>query len=63
MIKTIERYCACISPSGSEDEIREQIIGDIKNHATSWEVDETGNLTVFKKGAKASGLKILFSAH
>lgn len=63
MIKTLKKYCNCISPSGSEDTIRELIINDIKDIATSWEVDCLGNLTAFKKGKRIPTKKILISAH
>lgn len=63
MIDRLKKYCSCISPSGNEDKIRELIINDIKNLATSWETDNLGNLLAFKKGRKPPAKKVLLSAH
>lgn len=63
MLKRLKQYCNCIAPSGCENKIRELIINDIKDTATSWEVDRMGNLTAFKKGKKTPQKKVLLSAH
>lgn len=63
MIERLKEYCDCISPSGYEDEIRALIINDIKDIATSYEVDRMGNLIAFKKGKKTPDKKVLVSAH
>lgn len=63
MFKRLKEYCNCIAPSGCEDSIRELIIRDIKEYATSFDTDKMGNLVAFKKGKKTPDKKILCSAH
>lgn len=63
MIKLLEKLCNAFGPSGYEDEVREIIIDEIKDYATSYRVDPVGNLIVFKKGKKMPSNKRLFSAH
>ncbi len=59
----IKKYCDLLGPSGMEDAVREAIIADIKDYATSYETDPLGNLIVFKKGKNSRRNKVLFSAH
>jgi endoglucanase len=59
----LKKLCNAYGPSGMEDEVREIIIEEIKNHCDSYRVDKVGNLIAFKKGKKDSGKKILISAH
>ncbi|MEG2004304.1 MAG: M42 family peptidase, partial [Clostridia bacterium] len=63
MLELLENLCNAFGPSGCEDEVREIIIADIKNYATSYRIDAVGNLVVFKKGNKIPTKKMLFSAH
>ncbi len=63
MIKLIKKLCNAFGPSGYEDEVRNIIIEEIKDYATSYSVDGVGNLTVFKKGKKTPTQSKLFSAH
>ncbi len=48
--------------SGNEDEVREFIKREVEGYADKIRVDSIGNLIAFKKG-KASGLKVMLSAH
>ncbi len=62
-MELLKKLCNAYGPSGMEDEVREIIIEEIKNHCDSYEVDKVGNLIAFKKGKKDTGKKILLSAH
>lgn len=63
MSELFKRLCNAFGPSSMEDEVRNIIIDEIKPYATSYRVDKTGNLIVFKKGKKERQSKLLFSAH
>ncbi len=63
MLALLEKLCNAFGPSGYEDEVRDIIINEIKDYATSYRVDAVGNLIVFKKGKKTPSYKRLFSAH
>jgi endoglucanase len=59
----LKKLCLAFGPSGNEDEVREIIIGEIKNKADDYYVDKVGNVIAFKKGAKTPEKKRLFAAH
>lgn len=63
MSELFKRLCNAFGPSSMEDEVRNIIIDEIKLYATSYRMDKTGNLIVFKKGKKERQSKLLFSAH
>lgn len=63
MSELLKKLCSAFGPSSMEDEVRDIIIEEIKPYATSYRVDKTGNLIVFKKGKKERQNKLLFSAH
>lgn len=63
MSELFKRLCNAFGPSSMEDEVRNIIIDEIKPYATSYRMDKTGNLIVFKKGKKERQSKLLFSAH
>lgn len=48
--------------SGFEDEVREIMINELKNHVDEIEIDNMGNLIAVKKGEK-DGKKIMLAAH
>ncbi len=48
--------------SGFEDEVRNIIIDELKDHVDSVDVDELGNVITTRKG-KADGKKIMLAAH
>ena len=59
----LKKLCLAFGPSGNEDEIREIIISEIKDHADEYYTDKVENLIAFKKGKKRPGKKRLFTAH
>lgn len=59
----LKAYCAIPGPSGMEDAVREQIIADISGSGAEYEVDNLGNLIVFKKGRNRRPYKLLLAAH
>lgn len=61
--KILKDYCDIPAPSGLEKAVRRRIIGDIRNFATEYHTDATGNLIVFKKGRKERKNKLLIAAH
>ena len=63
MIELIEKLCLLNGTSGREDEVREFIINEIKDYAESIEIDNLGNLIVFRKGRKRAKNKVLIDAH
>jgi len=63
MIETLKALCALSGVSGSEDEVREYVIGRVREHGCEAATDVMGNVTVFKKGARAPEKKIVFCAH
>jgi endoglucanase len=66
MLEHLEDLCQLNGISGDEKPVRDYIISQIKDYATSYHVDALGNLIVFKKGKEGAGLegrKILVSAH
>ena len=62
-IELLRKLCNAFGPSGMEDEVRDIIIEEIKDHCERYEIDKVGNLIVYKKGKKSSDKKILISAH
>lgn len=62
-IALLKNLCNAFGPSGMEDEVRDIIINEIKEHCDSYKVDKVGNLVAFKKGVQTSDKKILLSAH
>ena len=59
----LKKLCLAFGPSGNEDEVRNIIIGEIKDYADDYYTDKTGNLIAFKKGGKVPEKKRLFAAH
>lgn len=63
MLNLIKELCALSGVSSWEDEVRDFIRAKAEPWADSIRQDALGNLIVFKKGAKATGNKLLLSAH
>ena len=61
--KTTAELCAIDGVSSDEDSIRDYLIQQVKPYAERIQVDTLGNLIVWKKGAKATGNKLMFAAH
>lgn len=60
MVDLIKKLTNAFGVSGNEEEIREQIISEIKDKVDEIRVDALGNLIAVKKG---SGKKIMVAAH
>ena len=63
MVNTLKTLCALSGVSSFEDEVRNYIRERVAPFATELCVDTMGNLIVFKKGAKATGNKLMLCAH
>ena len=63
MLDILKELCALRGVSGDEGEVRDYIIGRVREHADKVETDVLGNVIVYKKGARASKKKILLCAH
>jgi endoglucanase len=63
LMKNIELLSALPGVSGGEDAVRVEILGQLAGVATECRVDALGNIIAFKKGKKAPGQRLLFSAH
>lgn len=61
MLNKIETLCSLAGIGGSEEEVRDYILANMK--ADSFEIDSMGNVIAFKKGKKTSGKKIMICAH
>ena len=57
------RLCTARGISGSENEVRDIILREIKPYASSVEISPLGNLIVFKKGAKRPKTRLMLNAH
>lgn len=62
-IKTLEELCNLRGTSGNEESVAEYIISQIKPYADDIEIDNMGNVLVFKKGKAQASTKLLLSAH
>ena len=58
----LKRLCDAFGVSGSEGEIRDIIIPEIKDYCDDLTVDTMGNIIAFKKG-ESSDKKVMLSAH
>ena len=63
MMELIKELCALNGVSGDEDQVRTFIRAQAEPYVDSIRTDALGNLIVFKKGAKATGHKLLMAAH
>ncbi len=63
MLNLVKELCALSGVSSWEDEVRDVIRTKAEPYADSIRQDALGNLIVFKKGAKATGNKLLLCAH
>jgi putative aminopeptidase FrvX len=59
----LKRLCTARGVSGSEAEVRDIILNEIKPYATSVEISPLGNLIAFKKGAKRPKTRLMLNAH
>ncbi len=63
LIDTIRDLCALDGVSGFEEQVRDYVKQKSASYADKLWVDGLGNLIVFKKGARATGNKLLLAAH
>lgn len=63
MKELLKKLCELDGVSGYEDEVREFILENVKNHADEVIVDTLGNLMVFKKGAARRTRPAMLCAH
>ena len=62
MLDLLKKLCELDAPSGSEHQVRDFILNEIKDYAEC-SVDSMGNIIAFKKGAKTPDKKIMIDAH
>ncbi|MBQ3058314.1 MAG: M42 family peptidase [Clostridia bacterium] len=62
MLDLLKKLCLLDGTSGSEDNIRNFIIEEIKGHC-EYKVDNLGNIICFKKGKKRSDKRLMLDAH
>lgn len=62
MLETLKTLCRLDGTSGREEDVREYILGRIKDKC-EYKVDPMGNILAFKKGSEKSKNKVMFSAH
>ncbi len=63
MKQLVTQLCQLFGPSGCEDEVRQFIHEQIKDHVEFSRVDANGSLIAFKKGARSPGKTVLLAAH
>ena len=63
MLNTVKELCALSGVGGWEDEVRRYIRQHAAPYADEMRTDALGNLIVFKRGAKATGNKLMLCAH
>ncbi|MFY0651847.1 MAG: M42 family metallopeptidase [Cyclobacteriaceae bacterium] len=63
-IELLKSICEAPGAPGFETPIRNLIIEEIKSHADSFDIDNMGNLTAFRKGSNnPEGKKVMVAAH
>lgn len=63
MLELLKQLCLLNGVSGDEGEVRAFLRAQAEPYADSIRTDALGNLIVFKKGAKATGNRLLLAAH
>ena len=59
----LEELSNAIGVSGEEDDVREIIIGAIRDHVTDLEVDALGNVTARQLGTEHPEFSVMIAAH
>lgn len=62
-INLLEKLCTINGISGDEGKVRDIILEEIKEYASSITVDNLGNIIVYKKGKEPAKKKLMISAH
>lgn len=63
MIEALKTLCALSGVSSFEDPVRDYLLEQARPYVDSMYTDTMGNLIMFKKGAKATGNKLMLCAH
>lgn len=63
MKELVKELCGLFGPSGMEDQVRDFIIAQIKDHADKMMVDANGSVIAFKRGAKGTDKAVMLAAH
>ena len=63
MLELLKQLCLLNGVSGDEGEVRAFLRAQAEPYADSIRTDALGNLIVFKRGAKATGKRLLLAAH
>ena len=63
MKELLKKLCTLPGVSSWEDQVRECVLNLAGQYATELRVDAMGNVIAFKEGAKATGSKLLLTAH
>ena len=63
MLNTVKTLCSLSGVSSWEDEVRSYLMEQARPYADEMRVDAMGSLIVFKRGAKATGRKLMLCAH
>lgn len=62
-LNILQKLCMHSGISGYEDNVRNFILSEISGHVTECNVDNLGNIIVFKKGNKRSNVKLMVCSH
>ena len=62
MLDLLKKLCLLDGTSGSEDNVRDFIVNEIKDHC-EYKIDNLGNIICFKKGKKRPAKKLMLDAH
>ena len=62
MLDLLKKLCLLDGTSGSEDNVRDFIIDEIKDYC-EYKIDNLGNIICFKKGKKRPSKKLMLDAH
>lgn len=63
MNKELSYLTSLFGASGSESDVRQAIISEIRPHCDSLEVDRLGNIIAFKKGMEPAPFPVMLCAH
>ena len=63
MLNTVKTLCSLSGVSSWEDEVRAYLMEQARPYADEMRVDAMGSLIIFKRGAKATGNKLMLCAH
>lgn len=62
MLDLLKKLCLLDGTSGNEDNVRDFIVNEIKDHC-EYKIDNLGNIICFKKGEKRPAKKLMLDAH